>query len=119
MRSWDATDWQIFLGELRGPLSRDDCQWLDETFDLTDSKNAEILGLWLGHAAQATYSPAYPRIQSFLAEVGRMKFIKPLYAALLEGEETAEMARVIYAENQASYHPIAQMVLDGLFAAEA
>jgi len=119
MKAWDATDWQIFLGDLAGPITRSDCQWLDETFGLTESKNAEILGLWLGHAAKAGYAPAYPRIKAFLTEVGRMKFLKPLYAALLEGEETGEMARLIYAENQASYHPIAQMVLDGLFAAKA
>jgi len=119
MKGWDATDWQIFLGDLKGPLTRDDCQWLDETFEFNTSKNAEILGLWLCHAARAAYAPAYPRVQSFLAEVGRMKFLKPLYAALLECEETAEMARVIYAENMASYHPIAQMVLDSLFAENA
>ena len=50
----------------------------------------------------------YPRIKKVLGEVGRMKYLKPLYKTLYEREESRDLAREIFAANAASYHPIAR-----------
>jgi leukotriene A-4 hydrolase/aminopeptidase len=109
---WSANEWQVFLQGVPKQLSADDCAWLDRTFGLNESRNAEILCLWLEIAATSSYEPAYERIRSFLGEVGRMKFLKPLFKALADNESTADMGREILAANAAGYHPIAKLVLE-------
>jgi len=112
LRKLNAEEWQILLQGLPRQLMGDSCAWLDETFGLTGSGNGEILCLWLVIAASSSYEPAYGRIRSFLAEVGRMKFLKPLYKALADNPATAAMGREILAQNAGSYHPIAKLVLE-------
>ncbi len=113
---WSAEDWQIFLQELPRKLPLDDCRWLDEKFHLTEQGNAEILSNWLIIAASSGYEPAFDRIRSFLAEVGRMKYLKPLYTALYANEQTKTMAVEIFADNAGSYHPIARGGLERILA---
>jgi len=115
LKGWGAELWQLFLPELPNVLSEEECRWLDEQFDLTANGNSEILAAWLQIGARSNYAPALARLKPFLASVGRMKYVKPLYAALLAGEETAPLARQWYAEYRERYHPIAQLVLNGLF----
>ena len=109
---WGAEEWQIFLQGVPNKLPADDCKWLDETFGLTASKNGEILCLWLVIVVGSSYEPAYERIRSFLGEVGRMKFLKPLFKALADNDKTADMGREILAANAGGYHPIAKLVLE-------
>jgi len=114
--SWSPEDWQIFLQELPRKLSREDCRWLDESFHLTEQGNAEILCNWLIIAANSGYEPAFDRIRSFLSEVGRMKYLKPLYSALYAGEKTKTLAVEIFADNAGGYHPIARGGLERILA---
>ena len=115
LKGWGAELWQLFLPELPDVLSNEECQWLDDQFNLTANGNSEILAAWLQIGARSNYPPALARLKPFLAAVGRMKYIKPLYSALLAGEATAPLARQWYEEYRERYHPIAQLVLNGLF----
>jgi hypothetical protein len=50
-------------------------------------------------------------MRSFLIRVGRRKFLKPLYEAMMEnGYE--EMARDIYLKARPNYHPISVRSMD-------
>jgi hypothetical protein len=115
-RGWSAVDWQIFLQALPKVLPEEDCAWLDESFDLTGQGNCEILCNWLVIAASSGYRPAHARIRSFLGEVGRMKYLKPLYTALWNREDSRGLAREIFAANAASYHPIARGGIERILA---
>ncbi len=113
-RAWSASLWQIYLPRLPRVLPTEDLAWLDEQFDLTQSGNSEILCAWLEIAAASGYAPATPRIREFLGRVGRMKYLKPLYKALLKGQPA--LAREIFAGAKAGYHPIARGGLEALLA---
>ena len=115
-RQWSPEDWQIFLQGMPRKLPAEDCAWLDDNFGLNEQGNCEILSNWLVIAANSSYEPAYGRIESFLGEVGRMKYLKPLYTALYENEDTRELARRIFAANADSYHPIARGGLERILA---
>jgi hypothetical protein len=43
-----------------------------------------------------------------------MKFLKPLYKAMHEGEKTRALAREIFEPNADSYHPIARAGLENI-----
>ncbi len=116
-REWPVDEWLIYLQRLPRPLSAADCAWLDGQFGLDANANGEIACQWLIIAAASAYEPAFDHIHSFLASVGRMKFLKPIYGALMGNEATVELAREIFAASADDYHPIArgglQALIDG------
>ena len=65
-------------------------------------------------AVASEYAPAYDRLRSFLLEVGRLKFIRPLYHAMIQGDSTRDLAREVYELARVRYHPIATHALDDI-----
>jgi leukotriene-A4 hydrolase len=49
-----------------------------------------------------------------LRESGRMKYLRPLYTELARRPQTRALAREIYDEARASYHPIARTVVESI-----
>ena len=110
-KNWSTQEWLEFLQALP-PLRAEQLAELDNAFHLTRTGNSEILDQWLQMAIRADYRPAYPRVESFLMEVGRQKFIKPLYTELMKSADGQKRAQAIYAKARARYHPIAQTAID-------
>ena len=115
--AWSTQEWLEYLKTLPRPLSGSQLSALDAAWNLTNSGNHEILEEWLLMAIESNYQPAYPRIESYLQEVGRTSLVKPLYAALAKTPEGQAVARKIYAEARAGYHPITQTAVDKALAA--
>ena len=87
-------------------------------FALTASSNNEIAHSWLLIAIHNNYQVAWPRLESYLIEIGRRKLIRPLYEALMETPEGAAFARQVYQAARPGYHPLAQGTVDRIVAAE-
>jgi len=115
-KAWTPDDWQIFMQALPRTLPAADCAWLDENFALTKQGNCEILSNWLIIAVGSGYEPTFDRVRSFLAEVGRMKYLKPLYTALHSGAKTKGLAAETFAANAGGYHPIARGGIERILA---
>ncbi len=113
---WSPTEWQLYLQDLPRGMSEADCRWLDDTFSLTEQGNYEVLVEWLTIAAGSAYEPALPRVRQVLTDVGRMKYLKPLYTALMRNEGTIALAREIFADVQESYHPLSRGSVEGILA---
>ena len=113
-KDWNAHQWLHFLRALPEDVSAKQLAELDAAFAFTQSGNSEIVAEWLSVAAVARYEPAYARLESFLLEVGRRKFLTPLYKALLESEDGKVQAKAIYAKARAGYHAISRDTLDKL-----
>ena len=56
------------------------------------------------------------RVRVFLGEVGRMKYLKPLYSALWSRDDSKDLAKEIFAATGASYHPIARGGIERILA---
>lgn len=87
---------------------------LDRQFNFTNSGNAEVQCDWYVLAVRHQYKVAYPQVKKFLTEVGRRKFIVPIYKELLKSEHGKKMAKQIYAKARANYHPVAYQTIDDL-----
>ncbi len=109
---WTTQHWLYFLRRLPDPLSIDQMLDLDRTFHFSDSKNSEILNLWLQKAISAKYTPAYPALERFLLSQGRRKFLRPIYKKLAETAEGLELARNIYRKARPRYHWISVNSID-------
>lgn len=111
---WSPEEWLLYLQGLPKKIDLDHCKTLDETFGLTEQGNSEILVEWLGIAVASGYGPAIERACAFVREMGRMKYLKPLYSVLAANPDTKERALAIFAEVRPTYHPIAQMVVESV-----
>ena len=70
-------------------------------------------------ALLAALNMVLPRVEAVLHDVGRMKYLKPLYRALMNRADTRDLARRCFERNMASYHPIARAVIAPMLDASA
>jgi hypothetical protein len=63
-------------------------------------------------AIASRYEPAFPKLEEFLTSMGRRKFLKPLYEALVKTPDGKELALAIYRKARPGYHPIAIATVD-------
>ncbi len=111
---WVTQEWLHWLRSLPQPMSRDQMAAIDREWKLTETGNSEIAAQWLLMAVRNRYEPAYGRLERFLMEVGRRKFVKPLYAELVKTPEGRDRARRIYEKARPGYHPITRTAVDAL-----
>lgn len=90
------------------PVTVATCRALDDRFALTASTNHDVLVAWLGLALAAGDATVLPRVEQVLLHVGRMKYLRPLYLALIADPNTRALAADLYARARPGYHPIAR-----------
>jgi leukotriene-A4 hydrolase len=56
---------------------------VDADLNVTNAKNPENGQRWFPLAIQTKYEPAYERAQYYVSYQGRMKYILPVYTALV------------------------------------
>jgi leukotriene-A4 hydrolase len=113
-RGWRPLEWQVYLARLARPAPRETVEALDAAFHLTEARNPDVLVAWLVPALSAGHAPAVARAEAFLGEVGRMKYLKPLYTALLARPQTRALAEACFSRYRARYHAIAAAGLETL-----
>jgi hypothetical protein len=65
-------------------------------------------------AVRTGYKPADARLEQFLIEVGRRKYVKPLYEEFAKTPRGKARAQAIYAKARPGYHPITQSTVDAI-----
>lgn len=112
------TEWQVLLTSLPSALPDDVRRALETEFQLSASANPEVRVAWLARAARADDLAHDDAIFDMLTRQGRMKYLRPLYAGLLErGPEGRVRAEDIFAEAHARYHPVARAMVADLLGA--
>jgi hypothetical protein len=114
VEGWDSKELLVFLQHLPRELDDKSLAWLDENFRLTRRSNYEIAVEWLTIAAGSDYEPVFDRIRKVLMEVGRMKYLRPLYSALGLHPRTRVLARDTYAQAKALYHSLSRRVIESV-----
>lgn len=110
---WSVHEWLYFINNLPRDLSQQQMQKLDNAFSFTQTHNNEIAFAWFMLAIDNGYSAADKAISQYLINIGRRKFIVPIYKKLLEKGHKAR-AQQIYQQARPGYHPLAQSTLDPL-----
>lgn len=116
-KNWSSHEWLYFVRGLE-QLNPDKMQALDQAFAFSQSGNSEILAAWLQKAIEQEYEAAYPALETFLVNVGRRKFLTPLYGALLKTEAGKERANAIYEKARPNYHFVSVATLDNMLGRE-
>lgn len=112
-RTWSSAERQRFLQKLPQELSTEELAQLDRQLGLSATGNNEELFLWLELALANRYEPAVAKAEAFLTEVGRAKFVRPLFATLMEeGDWGQPIAKRIYAKTRPGYHAVTRAGVD-------
>jgi aminopeptidase N len=113
-QAWATQEWLHWLRQMPEKISASQMAALDRDWNFTNTGNSEIAAQWLLMAIRAGYQPAYPRLEQFLLTVGRRKFVKPLFEALVRTSEGRARAKAIYRKARPGYHPITQAAVDAI-----
>ncbi len=112
-QGWTSAERQRFLDNIPKQRTAAQLSALDDTLGLSRTGNNEELFLWLELALANRYQPAVPQAETFLANVGRGKFVRPLFAVLAKDEAWGlPIARRIYADTRPTYHAVTQAGVD-------
>lgn len=106
-KDWSTHEWLHFLKAMKG-INSEKMQELDKVFRLTNVGNAEIAFQWLIMSIRNNYENAKKRLREFLLNVGRRKFIRPLYNELAKTPQGMRFAKQVYSVARKNYHPITQ-----------
>lgn len=116
MDHWPTNQISCFLDELasicekRGyALHVDTISRLGDKYQWKESKNSEILFRYCKLALSAGDERVLPIVVRFLTTQGRMKFVRPLYRALMESHKSLAVDTFLAHKN--FYHPIAAKML--------
>lgn len=116
---WQGQEWELYLENLPKSAEASQVLALDERYRLSESKDYEVKVAFLQLAISSSCKDYYGEVEKTLKEVGRMKYLRPLYIALVQGagkDEEKILAKRVFAEARDSYHPIAQGVVESIFA---
>lgn len=108
LAAWGSKEILTYMQNLPREISHSDCVWLDEHLHLTARGNYEILVEWLAIALGSDYEPVFARAREVLTTVGRMKYLRPLYAALGKHKRTQALGRSIFEVASPGYHGLSR-----------
>jgi aminopeptidase N len=112
-KGWTSAERQRFLDNIPKTLPAADLAKLDSALALAKTGNNEELFLWLELALANRYDPAVPQTETFLARVGRTKFVRPLFEVLMEQGSWGEpIAKRVYAKTRMTYHAVTRGAVD-------
>lgn len=110
---WVYTERYRFITNLPASVGIEQLADLDATYSIIETGNNEVLFAWLQESVLKNYDASYPRMERFLIEVGRRKFLTPLYNAMVETGQS-DLARKIYAKARPGYHSVSRGTMDEL-----
>lgn len=116
---WQGQEWELYLENVPKSVEASQVLALDERYGLSESKDYEVKVAFLQLAISSKCRDYYGTVEKTLKEVGRMKYLRPLYTALVQGtgkEEGKILAKRVFAEARDCYHPIAQGVVASILA---
>jgi aminopeptidase N len=95
-----------FINNLPKELTLNQLSELDESFDFSQTRNAEIGRAWFIQVASRRHEPAYPALEAHLNRYGRTRLIYPVYMALDRNGTDAKLARELFNKARSNYHPL-------------
>jgi leukotriene-A4 hydrolase len=113
-KNWTPHEWVHFVRNLPKETSVETLKELDAKFKLTTSGNAEIRCAWFDSVIRKGYvTEIFPQVEEFLVNVGRRRFLMPVYTALKDTGHV-EDARRIFAKAKPGYHAVSYVSIEEL-----
>ena len=109
---WTTQEWMRFIRQIPEGTSIEKMKMLDDAFNFSKRGNSEIMAEWYIQSIKNGYDGINEPMEAFLIEVGRRKFLQPIYTELAKTPENLELAKNIYAKARPNYHAISFNTID-------
>ena len=104
--AWSPQAVVHFINSLPDGLPQAKLEEIDTAWSLSTTRNAEIGRAWFIQVATRRHVPAYEALEAHLNRYGRGRLIAPVYAALANNGQDADLARQLFDKARVAYHPI-------------
>lgn len=111
---WSTHEILHFIGNIKEETTVEQMAELNKAFGFCASGNSEIFAAWAVKAIQRGYNDCRPEIRTFLTNVGRRKFLTPIYKALASTEEGKAFAMDVYSNARQNYHSVSTGTIDDI-----
>ncbi|KAG2534244.1 leucine aminopeptidase-like [Panicum virgatum] len=112
---WSGQEWELYLENLPTDVEASQVTALDERYKLSESRDYEVKVAFLQLAIPTGCKCYFNEVEKCLKQVGRMKYLRPLYSSLAKcSSEEKMLAQRIFSEAQEFYHPIARSVVEAI-----
>lgn len=109
--NWTYQERYRFISNFSEEVNAAKMAELDKLYEISSTGNNEVLFAWLEQSVLKHYSASYDELETFLINVGRRKFVAPLFEAMVAAGEK-EMALRIYQKSRANYHAVTVGTVD-------
>jgi len=113
IHGWSANQIVVFLDSVQdfsSPLNKNQTQSMDSAYGFAKSGNVEVVARYFQIALKARDHAVYKPTAELLTNVGRMKFVRPLYKKLSEADRS--LAVETFEKNKDFYHPICRGLVE-------
>jgi len=113
IHGFTANQLVVFLEKVQTfspPLPAKLVEQMGEVYSFAASKNVEVTSRYLTVGLQSHAVSVYEPTAKLLGEVGRMKFVRPLYQGLAECDK--DLALKTFHSNRDFYHPICRAMVE-------
>jgi len=116
--SWFPNQQVLFVDRLQelqaeGKVTVEILAVIDSDLGISNTIQPEVMQRWFPLGIMNDYAPVFDNAHKFISEQGRMKYLNPIYSALVKSG-FRNKAFMWYQENESFYHPIARATLKGL-----
>jgi leukotriene-A4 hydrolase len=112
--NWTTHQWLYFFRNTDKAVLGSNLAELDSKYSFTNGTNSEMLCDWFKHCIENDYEPAYGQLRTFLTEVGRRKFLQPLYVRLAKTEKGKEFGKSVFEDAKDGYHSVSRNTIEGI-----
>ena len=110
--NWSTQEWMHFIREIPEETSADKLALLDEEYNFRGCGNSEVMAEWYIQSIRHGHDLVNPQMEAFLINVGRRKFLEPIYTELAKTEKGLEWGRMVYEKARPNYHAISFNTID-------
>lgn len=109
---WSTQEWMHFIRTIPAETTPDKFALLDAEYGFSNCGNAEIMAEWYIASIKHEYWAINEDMEKFLVQVGRRKFLEPIYTELSKTDDGLALAKVIYQKARPNYHAISFNTID-------
>jgi leukotriene-A4 hydrolase len=113
IKGWTGNQIVVFLEKVqlfKNRLSPEQSQAMGKAYSLVNTRNVELSSRYFGVGLRAKDPSVYQPTTELLGQVGRMKFVRPLYRQLNEVDR--DLALKTFEKNKDFYHPICRGLVE-------